>query len=448
MHEPISLGEVVAGKYRVDRVLGRGGMGLVVAATHLRLQKLRAIKFMLPEAVEIPGAAECFLREAWTACALESEHVARVLDVGEHRGIPFMIIEHLEGSSLGELLERRGALPVREATRYALEVCEALAEAHALGIIHRDIKPANLFLTRRKNGTTLVKVLDFGLAKVVSSVPTEGREGLEAGSRTLVGSPWYMSPEQVQTRRDIDARSDVWTMGVLLYQMLTGQLPFWAPSTTSLMPIMDAILTSPPVPPSELVPDLPAGLETAILRCLEKDREHRFRNIGELAIALAPFAPADVALLVARMRHVLGTSSLRSISVAPRALSISELPPSLRSEELAPESASFDATVRTGAPMPSEPGTLTDAAWGQSRLTLPTAPVLQVLPRRRGLRASVVAAAALAALAMLGVGVGAGRRASAVASPTHIAATGVAHAAAAITASALSLAAEVRGESR
>src|SRR5512134_257581 len=151
MDDPVSLGDVIADRYRVDRVLGRGGMGVVVAATHLRLQKLRAIKLMLPRALDIPGAADCFLREAWTACALESDHVARVLDVGEHEGVPYMLMEHFEGQDLAAVLARRGALPAREAARYAIEVCDALAEAHTLGIVHRDIKPANLLLAQRRH---------------------------------------------------------------------------------------------------------------------------------------------------------------------------------------------------------------------------------------------------------------------------------------------------------
>jgi serine/threonine-protein kinase len=430
MDEPITQGDIIADKYRVDRVLGRGGMGLVVAATHLQLQKTRAIKLLL--ARDNPGAAESFLREAWTACALESEHVARVLDVGEHNGVPFMVIEHLDGSDLGAVLERRKALPLREAAMYALQVCDALAEAHALGIIHRDIKPANLFLILRKDGSPSIKVLDFGLAKVMSW-PTCDETG-EPVSGRLVGSPYYMSPEQVRASDDIDARCDIWGMGVLLYQMLTSQLPFRPPNRVGVTQLMAAIAENTPIPPSQLVPSIPPALEAVILRCLEKDREERFQSIGDLAVALAPFAPVDAALLVARIRRVLG-----SVQVTPDNIATVDEDPS----------DPLDGDTTAPAPLLHAPGTLTGGGWEgtTSKLSLPPLPpsisfgTSRPPAMKRGKSSWLrsvrreLTAGAIAAIALLaGIGLGAQRDSIASKPAVPMAMAGVAITATAVTA--------------
>src|SRR5262245_55273398 len=166
MYTFVKPGEILAGKYRVERVLGAGGMGLVVAATHLVLGRLVALKFMLPQTVGAGGSIDRFLREARAASLLRSEHVASVKDLGTlENGAPFIVMEYLEGIDLAQLLHERRTLPPMVAIDYVLQACEALAEAHAHGIVHRDLKPANLFLTRRPNGTPLVKVLDFGISK-------------------------------------------------------------------------------------------------------------------------------------------------------------------------------------------------------------------------------------------------------------------------------------------
>jgi len=461
MEDPVSLGDVIADKYRVDRVLGRGGMGVVVAATHLRLQKLRAIKLMLPKAMTIPGAAECFLREAWTACALESDHVARVLDVGEHEGVPFMIMEHLEGSDLGAVLARRGALPIREATRYALEVCDALAEAHTLGIIHRDIKPANLLLTQRRHGAPMIKVLDFGLAKIATPRLLEdmGRRGTTL-TGLLAGSPCYMSPEQALTRRDIDARSDIWSLGVVLFQMLTGTLPFGEENTT-VTSLIGAICHEAPRAPSAVLPGLPAGLEALILRCLEKDRDKRFQNVAELAVALSPFAPMDAAPLVARIRRVIGGPAASLAEGAPsRMLNVSDLPPPPVLTVQPPAVVlGADATVRVGAaaapppplprlgsveaqaPVVPGPGTLTSAIWDH-RVGMELPPASTRVGRPRGFWATAAAAVLLVA-----GGMGVEARSRGAAADARRARAGVAAAALEISAPARALARGPGGES-
>ena len=202
---PVEVGEVVAGKYRVDRVLGTGGMGVVLAATQVDLDRRVAIKFLLPAALKNPEVVARFSREARSAAKIQSEHVARVIDVGVlPTGAPYMVMEYLDGSDLAQRISAGERLPLAEAVRYVLEACEALAEAHAAGIVHRDLKPANLFLARRPDRTSSVKVLDFGISK--SPVGDGGITSTQA----VMGSPLYMSPEQLVSAKRVDHRTDIW----------------------------------------------------------------------------------------------------------------------------------------------------------------------------------------------------------------------------------------------
>lgn len=280
-------GETLAGKYQVEEVLGAGGMGVVVAARHMALRQRVALKFLLPVAIQQPGAAARFLREAQASVAIQSEHVARVLDVGTlENGAPYMVMEHLSGVDLARHLERLGPLAVDDAVDFVLQACEALAEAHKLGIVHRDLKPANLFLTRRAEGSALVKVLDFGLSKMTAVEGTP--EASLTAANVVAGSPHYMSPEQVRSLKHVDARTDVWALGVILYELLTGKPPFDGPTVTA---IWAAVVADAPRPLRDFRPDLPPGLETLVLTCLEKDPTHRVASVGHLAVGLAPFAP-------------------------------------------------------------------------------------------------------------------------------------------------------------
>lgn len=279
------VGDIIAGRYRVQRVLGIGGMGVVVAARHEELDTLVAIKMLRPEILMNRDVVARFAAEARAAVRIKSEHVARVTDVGTlPEGSPYMVMEYLEGSDLAELVQKRGKLPLHEAVDYVLQACEALAEAHSLGIIHRDLKPGNLFLCRRADGSELVKVLDFGISKTTGT----GSNPSLTGTSTLLGSPTYMSPEQLSSSKSVDCRTDIWALGIILHEILSGEVPF---RSDTLPELFLAIVQKQPPGLEQLRPDLPRGFAEVVLRCLEKDRSRRFENVGQLAVALAEFAP-------------------------------------------------------------------------------------------------------------------------------------------------------------
>jgi eukaryotic-like serine/threonine-protein kinase len=302
---PVASGDLLAGKYRVDRVLGAGGMGVVVAATHTQLDQKVALKFMLPELIGDRSIAARFDREARAVVKIQNEHVARIMDVGTlENGAPFMVMEYLEGSDLSQVLKAQGKLPVQVAVDYVLQACEALAEAHVLGIVHRDLKPANLFLTRRPDGSAFIKVLDFGISK--ATLMTDTGADLVTQASSMLGSPRYMSPEQLTSPLLVDGRSDVWSMGLVLYELLTGQTAFVA---STLPELCVAILQHAPQSAGVHRGDLPAGLDDIVLRCLEKDPERRFGSMGDLALALAPFAPAASQVSAQRAASTAGIAS-------------------------------------------------------------------------------------------------------------------------------------------
>src|SRR5580704_356304 len=263
---PVKEGDVLAGKYRVERVLGEGAMGVVVAAMHVHLGERVALKFLKQELASNQEVVARFLREAQSAVRIKGEHIARVSDVGTlDTGAPYMVMEYLTGSDLGVLLEQRGKLDVAQAVDSVIQACDALAEAHSLGIVHRDLKPSNLFLTKRPDGSALVKVLDFGVAKLLNNDPSKPQ--LTANG-AVIGSPVYMSPEQLLGKKTVDARSDVWQLGVILHELLTGECPF---DGRTMADIMLAIGVHPAKPLREVRPDAPPELEALIARCLEKD---------------------------------------------------------------------------------------------------------------------------------------------------------------------------------
>ncbi len=278
-------GDVLAGKYRVEKVLGEGAMGVVVAAMHVHLGERVALKFLKQEFLTNQEVVARFLREAQSAVRIKGEHIARVSDVGTlASGAPYMVMEYLTGTDLGVLLETRGKLDVAQAVDCVIQACDALAEAHSLGIVHRDLKPSNLFLTTRPDGSALVKVLDFGVAKLLNNDPSKPQ--LTANG-AVIGSPVYMSPEQLLGKKTVDARSDVWQLGVILYELITGICPF---DGTTMAEIMLAIGVQPAKPLRQARPDAPPEIEALIVRCLEKDAANRLPDVAALAEGLLPFA--------------------------------------------------------------------------------------------------------------------------------------------------------------
>jgi eukaryotic-like serine/threonine-protein kinase len=294
----VRKGDLVAGKYRVEGVIGVGGMGVVVSARHEQLGQRVAIKVVRDLALRNDEAVQRFLREARAAVKLKSEHAARVLDVGTlDTGTPYMVMEFLDGSDLGQVLEQRGPVSVELAAEWVAQACEALAEAHAAGIVHRDLKPQNLFLARMVGGTSKVKVLDFGVSKSIETL-TSG-PGALTSTRSILGSPLYMAPEQMRSSRDVDARVDVWALGVVLFELLTQRWPFEADAMPELCL---KVVSDPPQRLSALRPDVPETMVRVIERCLEKNPDQRFSNAAELASALETFMPPGSRAVVERAR--------------------------------------------------------------------------------------------------------------------------------------------------
>ncbi|HEY3500660.1 MAG TPA: serine/threonine-protein kinase, partial [Polyangiaceae bacterium] len=362
MLSEIRPGTVLAGKYEVEHVLGRGGMGLVVAARHLQLHERVAIKFLLPEATAIPEVVARFAREAQAAVRIKSEHVARVTDVGAlESGAPYMVMEYLEGADLSVRLERDGALPIELAVEFVLQASEAIAEAHALGIVHRDLKPANLFVVRRADGILAVKVLDFGISKMTAA--GAGANVALTQTAAVMGSPLYMPPEQMAATREVDARADIWALGAILYELLTARAPFGG---ETLPEVCMRIATEPPPPLASFRRDVPAALEAVISRCLEKDRERRYPNVAELAFALGPFAPQRARVSVDRVSRTIQAAGLSTGSPS--------VPPS---------------AIAPGSVRAVTAGTDTEAPWGRTT-------------RRSGSRRGALLAASLVVVAALG----------------------------------------------
>jgi serine/threonine-protein kinase len=311
MERDVQVGQLIAGKYRVQQLLGRGGMGVVMAALHEQLNQRVALKFLTDDAYQQPEAVTRFLREARSAVQIQSEHVARVMDVGTlESGAPYIVMEYLRGLDLKEVSTRRGPLPISEAVDFVLQACDAVAEAHSLGIVHRDLKPSNLFLTERPDGSALVKVLDFGISKALhgGSGGQTSQQQMTA-SAAIMGSPQYMSPEQIRSSKNVDARADVWALGTILHELVAGTPAYVADTVPGLLAMIVADL---PPPLTSVRPDAPTDLEATILRCLQKDRERRFANVAELAHALERFASPEVRPLVRRISRVLGAEVPRS----------------------------------------------------------------------------------------------------------------------------------------
>jgi serine/threonine-protein kinase len=368
----VAVGDVLAGKYRVESVLGQGGMGVVVAALHLHLQERVALKFLRPG-----GNADLhsrFLLEARVAAKLRSEHVVQVTDVGTlDSGAPFMVMEFVDGTDLRTLLRSEGPMSVARAVDYVLQACEGLAHAHALGVVHRDLKPSNLLLTKRRDGSALVKVFDFGISKarVVGRVEDEDltTDGM------MLGSPRYMAPEQILSTADVDPRSDVWSLGVVLYEMLAGDPPYSGSSAARTC----VMVTGSDPPPSlrDRRPDVPEALEAAILRALERDPSRRTPNVAELAdnLVRAVDLPVSVALGAKSVRSALDAEGLLETGSIPHV--DVRAPPSTRSASWRLSSGAIVGNARGSKPRRRVWGWVAGAGFfvvlgaGAARLSMP-----------------------------------------------------------------------------
>ena len=330
---PVTPGQRLAGKYRVEREIGAGSMGVVVEAWHIELDQRVAIKFLYPEFASNQEGAERFRREARASARIESEHVAKVLDIGtldEGRTL-YYVMEFLRGHDLSRELSLHGPLPVRKAVDYLIETCHALEEAHAKGIVHRDLKPANLFLVERPNGEQMIKVVDFGISKITGS---STRQFSLTDTSIMMGSPAYMCPEQLESSRNVDGRADIWSLGVILHELIVGEIPFRGESVPQLV---GSILLGKRVSLT-LLPGVPAELDAVVERCLRQNREDRFATIHELRDALIPFStlgrrpPSSVPVAVSSSgvssRSRVPGTPVTSVPATPAAARITPLPAS------------------------------------------------------------------------------------------------------------------------
>jgi eukaryotic-like serine/threonine-protein kinase len=382
-------GTVLAGKYRIEALLGTGGMAVVAAAYHLQLQRRVALKYLVGEVLGYPEIVARFMREARVAATIRGEHVARVIDVGVFDGgAPFIVLEYLEGMDLAQHVLSEGPVSVVDAVRYILETCEALAEAHAAHIVHRDLKPANLFLARGPDRRETIKVLDFGVSKLMDEPMTDPSR--------MLGTVAYMSPEQLRGSSSVDLRTDIWSLGIILYELLGGESPFGG---SSVVEVARAIIENAPKPLSSERRDLPTGLEDVITRCLRTNPDERYASVLELASDLAPFATKRDRESVRTIRGVLCGS------LAP--------PPNTPAEGLATA-----PTIPPPAPLPSDAPVTTGLLSQHPSTIAPRAP--DATPRQRSWTPWLLAVLVTAGVAVAGRMSTAPAAAPAVLAPSEI----------------------------
>jgi len=282
----VGMGDVLAGKYRIERVHQRGAHGVTAEAEHLQLGQRVAVKLLSSTNRRPAEMMSQLSGSARIAAQLRNEHIARLIDVGALDGdTPYIVSEHLAGTALSGVMRVRERLPIAEAVDYVLQTCEALAEAHVLGLIHGNLKLSNLFLTRNHDGRPMIKVLDFAISGVALAGST-----IFSRADSTVASLSSLAPEQVRDARSVDARADIWALGTILYELISGVPAFSASSAPGLF----AMIAADPVPPlGELQSDTPAALESVISRCLEKDRERRWANVEVFARELENFASPE-----------------------------------------------------------------------------------------------------------------------------------------------------------
>ena len=402
--------EILGGKYVVEHIIGIGGMGVVCAAMHKTLKQRTAIKFLAAQ-MRSPELVDRFIREGQAAVRIKSEHIASVQDVGVlENGTPYLMMEYLEGADLSDYLLDRKSLPIEEAVDFVLQALDALAVAHSAGVVHRDLKPSNLFVTQRSDGSPLVKVLDFGISKVTDTGPSPTATLTRPGM--MLGSPRYMSPEQLRNASSVDHRADIWAMGVVLQELLSGTPPYDADTFTALCSM---IISEPPTPLRSVLPTAPVELEALILKCLERKADDRFQNVAELAQALAPFAPLESQLIAKKISKILGHVPNKT---PPGSYNATKLSPSTpkpheRTLPLADPNSGRPSGVPSSSPdgprksVPSPMATTSDAPRiNAGPLTDPNASALAISTAKAGPERSK-APLAIAAVLVLGLAVAA-----------------------------------------
>ncbi|MBI2392520.1 MAG: serine/threonine protein kinase [Deltaproteobacteria bacterium] len=309
--KPLSTSDLPPGtivdKYRLGQVLGQGGMGLVISGEHVQLKERVALKFLRVEGDEGQGFRSRFRREAQICAQIKNEHITRVIDIGTFKDADYMVMELLVGTDLRNHLKREPPLDVATAADFAVQICEGLAEVHARGVVHRDLKPSNLFVTLRSDGSPLLKILDFGISKWASEMDAEEEELTKTGA--VLGSPKYMAPEQLFGSHTVDARADVWSLGAILYELLTGRPPFEEPTFARLCVRISS--GRPPERPRERNPAIPEELDVAVMLCLEPNIANRLPSVAAAAgEILAAIGDPRAEMIRERLQVVLDGGSL------------------------------------------------------------------------------------------------------------------------------------------
>lgn len=388
-----SAGEVIDGKYRIDRMLGQGGMGAVAAAFHLLRKAPVALKFISPDIVRVPGAVERFVNEAVAASQIDSDHVVRIFDVGQMpSGLPYIVMEMMSGQDLAVVLERegQGGMPVPRAVHFVLQILRALQVAHAAGIIHRDLKPSNAFVITKDGEPDFVKLLDFGISKITQEA-SESAQHLTQ-TNTGLGTPLYMSPEQARNARDATPQSDIYSVSAILYELLTARTPYLADTPNDLL---YKLFTTEPDDIRKLRPDLPEGLAAAVHRGLSKDAALRPSSVTELAEQIAPYADARSASIVARI------GSARSVRHSA---------PDAQRTLIAPQSSPLEQTALAPGPAAAQTAPLSSVQTGGARpgateLNMGVSDVSPAAPPRKKGPGAAIALGVIAVLALAGGGV-------------------------------------------
>jgi eukaryotic-like serine/threonine-protein kinase len=365
------VGDLVAGKYRVEELLAEGGMGVLFGARHETLDERVVVKFVRAADLDEQALAR-FEREARIAVKLRTEHVARVLDAGrDDAGDPFIVMEYLEGIDLAKLVRTRGPLRPDIAAEYLVQACHGLAEAHALGIVHRDVKPGNLFLSRDPAGLDVLKVLDFGISKAADAAG-ELTAAPERAS-LLLGTPQYASPEQIMSPGSVDSRADIWSLGVTAFFLVSGELPF---HSDDVIVMMARVMNDDPPSLATLRPDVPRNYADIVTRCLRKKPENRFADMAELAEALAQLGPTRLDPIVEHTRLLLQRGRTRgSDRPPPRSSAASVRDPSATRQEKRPGRVIGSDAPPPPPPMSAPPPPVVDTTVAMARA--PVGPPLE-----------------------------------------------------------------------